>query len=88
MKRNKKGLSPILVIVIIAVLVVAVVVLLSTRKGGWSGFEKTGTQQTTQNVPAIQNANDLNTTASELDNTDLNAVDKELNQLDSDALKF
>lgn len=84
MKRNKKGLSPILAVVIVAVVVIATVVFFSTQKGGLP----TGTQQTSQNVPVIQDAGGLNTVASELDNTDLNAVDKELNQLDSDASTF
>lgn len=84
MKRNQKGLSPILAVIIVAVVVIAVAVFLSTQKGGLP----TGTQQTSQNIPAIQNAGGLNTVSSELDNTDLNIVDKELNQLDSDTSTF
>lgn len=84
MKRNQKGLSPILAVIIVAVVVIIVAVFLSTQKGGLP----TGAQQTTQNVPVIQDASGLNTVASELDNTDLNAVDKELNQLDSDTSTF
>jgi len=83
MKRNQKGLNSILAAIIVAVIVVAAVFLL-TQKGGLPA----GTQQTSQNIPAIQDANGLNSVASELDNTDLNAVDKELNQLDSNASAF
>ena len=84
MKRSQKGLSPILVIIAVVIVIVAVVVFLSTQKGGLP----TGTGQTSQNIPAIQDANGLNTVTSELDNTDLNAVDKELNQLDTDNSTF
>lgn len=84
MKRNKKGLSPTLAVIIVAVVVIVVAVFLSTQKGGLP----TGTQQTSQNIPAIQDAGGLNTVASELDNTDLNAVDKELDQISADASEF
>lgn len=83
MKRNQKGFSPILAIIIVVVIVV-VAVFLSAQKGGLP----TGTQQTSQNIPVIQDAGGLNSVASELDNTDLNAVDKELNQLNSDTSTF
>ncbi len=83
-RRNQKGLSLILAVIIVVVVVIVVAVFLSTQKGGLP----TGTQQTSQNIPAIQDAGGLNSAASELDNTDLNAVDKELNQLDSDASTF
>lgn len=75
MKRKQKGFSPILAIIVVAIAVVVVVVFLST-------------QQTTQSVPVIQNASDLNTAASELDNTDSDELDRELNQLDADASTF
>lgn len=78
--RKQKGFSPIIAIIAVGVVVVIMALFLSTQR--------TETQPTTQNVPAIQNANDLNTVASELDNADLNAVDKELNQLDADASTF
>ena len=83
MKRNQRGSSLILAIVAV-VIVVAAAVFFLTQKGSLP----IGTQQTNQNVPVIQDANGLNTISSELDNTDLNAVDKELNQLDSDASTF
>lgn len=67
-------------IITIGVVIVLIALFLSTQKGGLP--------QTTQNVPAIQNTSGLNSVASELDNTDLNELDKELNQLDADASTF
>lgn len=84
MKRNKRGLSPILAAIIVAVVVIVVAVFLSIQKGGLP----TGTQQTSQNIPAIQDTGGLNTVTSELDDTDLNAVDKELDQIGADASEF
>lgn len=88
MKRKQKGFISTLLVIAIGVIVVIIVLFLSTGKGNVPAPEKTDTLQTTQNVPAIQDANDLNTAASELDNTDLNAVDKELDQLDSETSTF
>lgn len=84
MKRNQKGLSSILAIIVVAVVVIVVAVFFSTQKGSLP----TETKQTSQNISAIQDTSGLNSAASELDNTDLNAVDKELNQLDSDTSTF
>lgn len=86
--RNQKGFSPIIAVVIVGVVVAIIALFLTTQKRGLPTFEKTGTQQTTQNVPAIQDAGGLDNVASDLDNTDLNAIDKELNQLDSDTSTF
>lgn len=41
-----------------------------------------------EELPAIQNTDDLNKVDSELVNVDLNQFDKELNQLDIDASTF
>ena len=86
--RNQKGFSPIIAIVIVGVVIVIVALFLTTQKGGLPTFERTGTQQTTQNVPVIKSSSDLNTVASDLDNTDMSQFDKELNQLDVDASTF
>lgn len=86
MKKTQKGLSPILAVIIVGIVVIAAVVFFSTQKGGLP--TPTGIQKTSQNIPTIQDTSGLNTVASELDNTDLNAVDKELNQLDSDTSTF
>lgn len=86
--RKQKGFSPITVAIVIGVVVVIITVFISTRKGSLPALESTGIQQTNQSVPAIQNTNDFNTVASELDNTDLNGLDRELNQLDVDVSTF
>ena len=78
-KTNQKGFAAILIIIIVLVIVAVVAIFLPTQKG---------TQQTTQNVPAIQSADDLNTVTSDLDNTDMNQFDEELNQLDADSSEF
>ena len=83
MKENQKRMSLVLA-GIAAMAVVAVAVFFWVQKRGLP----TGTQQTTQNVQVIQDAGGLNSVASELDETDLNAVDQELNQLDSEASAF
>lgn len=85
---KRKGFNPIIALIAVGVAVVIIVLFLLTQKGGLPAPEKPGTQRTTQSVPAIQNANDLNAVASELDNTDLDGLDGELNQLDTDASTF
>lgn len=74
------GFSPIITIITLGVVVVIMALFLSTQR--------TGTQPTIQSVPAIQDANGLDAVASELDNTDLNELDRELNQLDADTSTF
>lgn len=86
--KNQKGFSPIPTVIIIGVVVVVIALFLSTQKGGLPAPKSSGIKQTTQNALPIQNASGLNTTASELDNTDLSAVDRELNQLDEDTSSF
>ncbi len=88
MKSKQKGFGPIPLIIAIGVAVILIVFFLSVRKNGLPVPENTGTQQSTQNVPAIHNTNDLNNVDSELDKTDLGEFDKELNQLDADASTF
>jgi len=75
MKNNQKGLSQILSIIVVAVVIIAAVIFFSARR-------------TSQNIPVIQDTSGLNTVTTELDNTDLNAVDKELDQLGSDTSAF
>jgi len=89
MKRKQKVFSPIVAIIAAgAIVVILVVVLLLVQKVGQPTLERTGTQQTTQGVPAIQNTNDFNNVASQLDNTDLNELDRGLDQLDADTSTF
>lgn len=85
---KQKGFSPAAVIAAVGAAVVIVVLFLLTQKGGLFTPEGTETQQTTQNAPAIQNVDDLDTTTSELDSTNLDEVDKELDQISADASEF
>lgn len=73
MKRIQKRLIPILAAIAVTIAVVAVIICLSNRK---------------TNLPVIQDAGGLNTVASELDKTNLDTVDQELNQLDLDISNF
>lgn len=84
MKKNQKGLSLILAVIAVAIVVIVAMVFFLTQKGSLS----TGIQPTSQNVPAIQDTDGLNNTASELDNTNLDEMDAELNRLDSDTSTF
>ncbi len=84
MRKKQKGFSLILAIAAVAIVVVVAVVFFSTQKRGLP----TGTQQTTQSVPAIQDISGLNAVASELDSTNVDEIDTELNQLDTDASTF
>ncbi len=79
--KTQKGFAPLLVLLAVVVVVVITAIFLSTRKG-------VVTQQGTQSVPVIQNAEDLSNVDSELDDADLNEFDKELNKLDTDASTF
>lgn len=78
--RNQKGFAPLLIVALVAVIVI-VVVFFVTQKGAT-------TQQTAQNIPAIKNSSDLNTVSSDLDSTDINQLDKEMGQLETDTSGF
>ncbi len=83
MNKNQKGFAPILIIAIIAVVAVAGYFFLS-QKGKYA----TTTPSSNGSYSAIQNSSDLDTAANDLDNTDINQADTELNQLNSDASSF
>lgn len=77
---KQKGFSALGAIVVIGLVVAAVTLALSAQKAGMSPL--------VQNIPVIQNANDLTVVSADLDKSDLGAFDKELNQLDADASTF
>lgn len=84
MRKNQKGLSSTLLI--IAVVVVIVV-------AGMIFFKKLNDTGPNQQIPqsrqsSMQNSNDLNAASADLDKTDLNSLDNELNLVDSDASTF
>lgn len=70
-----------IVIIAIGVVIAITSIFLSAQK-------RSPSQQTTQSVPVIQSASNLDATATELDKVDLSGLDKELNLLNTDASKF
>lgn len=62
--------------------------LLTNRLSLNSSGREVQPQVNQEELPAIQNTDDLNKVDSELVNVDLNQFDKELNQLDVDASTF
>lgn len=89
--KNKKGFSQVIIIAIVAILI-TIGVFMAVRKSTSLNTDNKGGQQVTQTqqpkVAAIQNSSDLDATAAELDNTNVDEVDTELNQMDADASTF
>lgn len=92
---NKKGFSPVLIVVILAVLVLLgiTVYFLVIRQPGSStpSYSLPTTQQTptqTEAVPTVKSAQDLNTVVNDLDKTNLDSMDSQLNQNAADAAGF
>lgn len=76
----KKGNTMLVLLLILGLLLFA---FLWFEKGG--NFQKTAAQE---EGPAITNVSELNSAGKELDSTNLNQMDSELKQLDSDASTF
>lgn len=79
--KNKKGFSPVVIILIVAIFI-AIGVFMAVKKGQ----QITQTQQPATSV--IQNTSDLDAAATDLDKTDVDGMDTELNQIDADASTF
>lgn len=79
--KSQKGSSSLLIIVL-SVVIIAVLGLFLSSQG------KIGSDQLSQNTPSINNTNDLNTTSTDLDSTDMGQFDSDLNQLSIDASSF
>ncbi len=90
--KKQKGFSLIIIIAIVAVVILAGVFLVfkmtaaPTNLGNQNGQPVVETQQPTQS--AIQNSAGLDAAATDLDKTDIDSVNTELNQLDKDATAF
>lgn len=82
MNKNKKGFSPLIVIIILAAIAVGSYALITQQN------KYAATPSGTSTYPAIQNNSELDSAATDLDNTDTNQVDTELNQLNSDTSTF
>lgn len=76
MTKNQKAFAPVVILLIIAA--VAILVVLYVNR-------KTYTQPQTYVTPAVENSNDLNAAANDLDNSNFNDVDSGLNQLNKDS---
>lgn len=89
--KNKKGFSQVIIIAIVAILI-AIGVAMAVKKGtNLNIYDKQGPQVTQTQQPQaspIQNSSDLNVTLADLDNTDVDGIDAELNQIDADASTF
>ncbi len=88
--KSKKGLSsPVIIIAVIAI-VIAVGAYIAVQKGTNLNVNKLQPVSKIQKPvsSAIQNSNGLNTAEADLDNTNLDDVDSELNQIDADASTF
>ncbi len=93
--KKQKGLNPVIAIIgLVVIAIIIVAVFLSAQKTQQTtqvsspSLTLTPTSTPTSNVPAIQNPSDLNAATADLDKTDLNDIDKQLNQLDTDASTF
>ena len=88
--KNQKGFSSVIIIVIVVILIAIGVFMAVKRVTSLNTYNKGG-QQVTQTQPAtsaIQNSSDLDAAAADLDKTDIDGMDTELNQIDADASTF
>lgn len=81
MKKNQKGLSPEwLIVAVLGIIIIVGVVFLKNQN------RVEPKDQTSQNSQSdIQNNNELNTAATDLDNTEIDNLDNDLNQLEETA---
>lgn len=84
MRKNQKGLSStLLIITVVAVIAVAGIIFLNKKSStGLNQQIPQGSQS------SIQNSNDLNAASINLDNTNIDSLDNELNQVESDTSTF
>lgn len=69
-------------------IIIAIGIVIAVASVFLSAQKRSPSQQTTQSVPVLQSASNLDATAAELDKVDLSGLDKELNLLNADASKF
>lgn len=89
--KNQKGFSLVVIIVIVALLI-AIGVFMAAKNGtSLNTYNKEGLQVTQTQQPktsVIQNGNGLDATAADLDKTDVDGMDTELNRMDADSSTF
>lgn len=81
--KNQKGFSQVVIIAVVAVLI-AVGVFMAIKKGS----QQVTTQTQRPEVSAIQNSSDFDVIIADLDNTDVDGIGAELNQMNADASTF
>jgi len=82
--EKQKGISSTMIIAAAVFIIVVLVFLFLPKRSA----PPTETQQPSRATSEIQNGNDLNTAMSELDNTNVDEIDTQLNQIRSDASSF
>ncbi len=96
--RNQKGFAQVLVIAVVLLIALIAIFYFVKNQGGnplsnpltqtsnQSAQETTVTNQAS--VPAINSPQDLTTASNDLDSTDINGLNTQLNQNDTDASNF
>lgn len=98
MAKNRKSKTDItkktdedkMIIYAFAILILIMVLVWALKKGSSNDYNSAPipTQQVQNSYPSINSSNDLDKAAIELDKTDLNGIDKELNGLSTDSSGF
>lgn len=83
-----KTTNTIAVIVAIVLVVIAVGYFLTKSNSVTTPPAQTMTNQPSEQTQGIQNDSELTSAANELDSTDLNSIDSDLNQNDTDSSTF
>ena len=84
MRSNQKGFVPVLVIIVVAVLAAAGYFMFVQKEK----LFKSPNQEISQSVGQIDNNSGLDTASNDLDGTDMNQFDSQLDQISSDASSF
>lgn len=92
--NNQKGQILIMVVILAVVVILGVGFYFIRNQAGNSTIGNNPNQvtqpsgQSTSSVPAINNPQDLTTTSNNLDSTDVDGLNTQLNQNDTDAANF
>ncbi len=76
------------IIAVVVIVVIAAVYLLTRGNSVSNPYNQSTANPPTTQTQGIQNDNDLTAASNDLDNTDLNNVDGDLNQNDTDTSAF
>lgn len=88
-KKKQKGKNYTIVLVVVSIIILTAMFILIVHNKQSEPANLINQQTTSQSVTTpIQNVNDLNKVSRELDTTDIDNMDQDLNQLDSDLASF